>query len=443
MKNLIEDSRNEFKVSLNQNFEKEIIAFLNSKDGGNLYIGISDKSEVIGIDKDIDKIQLEIKDKIKNNISPSPIGLFEIIAKKIEGKNIIHIIIASGNEKPYYLRKLGMSPEGSFIRVGSSSENMTTNMIEDLFSKRTRNSLRNIISPKQELTFSQLKIYYEEKGYSINNNFLKQLNLFTEDGKYNYIGYLLADNNDISIKVAKYAGTDHYDLIENEEYGFGSIVKTVKNIINKLNLENKTFAKITELERREVKMVDEIALREATVNAIVHNDWSSENPPKFELFSNRISISSAGGLPSGYTKEEFLSGFSSPKHPELMRVFKDLGLVEQLGTGIMRILSVYDKNVFEIYPNFLRVNFEHREQDTSQHKHDTTNDTISDTIKITEIQTQIIKLVLKTPTITQNDLAKILDVSRATIARHIKVLVEEEILVRRGSTKKGYWEVVD
>lgn len=336
-----------------------------------------------------------------------------------------------------------MSPEGSFIRVGSSSENMTTNMIEDLFSKRTRNSLRNIISPKQELTFSQLKIYYEEKGYSINNNFLKQLNLFTEDGKYNYIGYLLADNNDISVKVAKYAGTDHYDLIENEEYGFGSIVKTVKNIINKLNLENKTFAKITGLERREVKMVDEIALREATVNAIVHNDWSSENPPKFELFSNRISISSAGGLPSGYTKEEFLSGFSSPKHPELMRVFKDLGLVEQLGTGIIRILSVYDKNVFEIYPNFLRVNFEHREQDTKQHKHDTTNDTISDTIKITEIQTQIIKLVLKTPTITQNDLAEILDVSRATIARHIKVLVEEEILVRRGSTKKGYWEVVE
>lgn len=442
MKEFIEDSRNEFKVSLNQNFEKEIIAFLNSKEGGNVFIGISDQSEVVGIDKDIDKIQLEIKDRIKNNISPSPIGLFEIIAKKEDDKNIIHIIIASGNEKPYYLRKFGMSPEGCFIRVGSSSENMTTNMIEDLFSKRTRNSLRNIVSPKQELTFSQLKIYYEEKGYSISNNFLKQLNLFTEDGKYNYIGYLLSDNNNISVKVAKYSGTNQYNLIENEEYGFSSMIKVAKNIINKLNLENKTFAKITELERKEIKMVDEIALREATINAIVHNDWASENPPKFELFSNKISISSSGGLPTGYTKEEFLSGFSAPKHPELMRVFKDLGLVEQLGTGIMRILNVYDKNVFEIYPNFIRVNFEFRDKPTNQLEKDTRNDTTSDTIKLTKIQKQIIKLVLKTPCITQNELAEILDVGRATIARHIKVLVEEEILARRGSTKKGYWEVI-
>ena len=32
------------------------------------------------------------------------------------------------------------------------------------FSKRTRNSLKNIVSPKQDLTFSQLKVYYMEKG---------------------------------------------------------------------------------------------------------------------------------------------------------------------------------------------------------------------------------------------------------------------------------------
>lgn len=442
MKKIIEDSRNEFKVSLNQNFEKEIIAFLNSKEGGNVFIGISDQNEVIGVDKNIDKTQLEIKDRIKNNISPSPIGLFEIIAKVEDAKNIIHIIIASGNEKPYYLRKFGMSPEGCFIRVGSSSENMTTKMIEDLFAKRTRNSLRNIVSPKQGLTFSQLKIYYEEKGYLINNNFLKQLNLFTDDGKYNYIGYLLCDNNDISVKVAKYSGTDQYNLIENEEYGFSSIIKVVKNIINKLNIENRTFTEITELERKEIKMVDEIALREATINAIVHNDWVSETPPKFELFSNKISISSSGGLPAGYTKEEFLNGFSAPKHPELMRVFKDLGLVEQLGTGITRILNAYNKNVFEIFPNFIRINFEFREKATNHQKNDTRNETRSETIKLTEIQKQIIKLVLKTPSITQNTLAEILDVGRATIARHIKILIEKGIIVRSGSTKKGYWEVI-
>lgn len=231
-------------------------------------------------------------------------------------------------------------------------------------------------------------------------------------------------------------------MIENEEYGFSSIIKVVKNIINKLNIENRTFTEITELERKEIKMVDEIALREATINAIVHNDWVSETPPKFELFSNKISISSSGGLPAGYTKEEFLNGFSAPKHPELMRVFKDLGLVEQLGTGITRILNAYNKNVFEIFPNFIRINFEFREKATNHQKNDTRNETRSETIKLTEIQKQIIKLVLKTPSITQNTLAEILDVGRATIARHIKILIEKGIIVRSGSTKKGYWEVI-
>jgi hypothetical protein len=45
---------------------------------------------------------------------------------------------------------------------------------------------------------------------------LHNLDLYTpEDKQLNYAAYLLADNNNISIKVAKYAGTDKCDLIEN------------------------------------------------------------------------------------------------------------------------------------------------------------------------------------------------------------------------------------
>jgi len=60
-----------------------------------------------------------------------------------------------------------------------------------------------------------LKIYYEEKGFNINNSFLENLDLYTPDGKLNYVGYLLADSNSVSIKIAKYAGKNKIDLIEN------------------------------------------------------------------------------------------------------------------------------------------------------------------------------------------------------------------------------------
>ena len=62
------------------------MGFLNSKEGGNIYVGISDKNEVVGAKKDIDALQLEIKDRIKNNISPTPLGLFDIVVETLDNK---------------------------------------------------------------------------------------------------------------------------------------------------------------------------------------------------------------------------------------------------------------------------------------------------------------------------------------------------------------------
>lgn len=110
-----------------------------------------------------------------------------------------------------------MSPKGSYVRIGSSTQEMSRNMIDDLYSRRVRNSLYKISSPRQDLTFAQLKIYYEENGLALNENFAKTLELLNEDGKFNYNAYLFADNNGLSMKVAKYSGKDKIDLIENQE----------------------------------------------------------------------------------------------------------------------------------------------------------------------------------------------------------------------------------
>lgn len=83
----VEDSRNEFKEELNDKLEKEVIAFLTAS-GGNIYIGVNNNGEVIGINEDIDKMQLLIKDRIKNNIQPTPLGLFDIDIKNYNDKKI-------------------------------------------------------------------------------------------------------------------------------------------------------------------------------------------------------------------------------------------------------------------------------------------------------------------------------------------------------------------
>ena len=351
-----ESNRIELKRELNDSLEKEVVGFLNYNEGGELYIGVEDNGVVIGVE-DTDDIQKRVVDRIKNNICPSTMGLFDVITVKMEDKDIIKIVISSGPEKPYYIKKYGMSLNGCFIRVGTTVQPMTMEMIGFLYSKRIRNSLGRLLSPRHDLTFKQLKIYYEENGYDLNDRFLNNLELYTEENKFNYAAYLLSDENGISMKVAKYSGADKVDLIENAEFGYCSLIKATENILNKLDIENITLAEITTTTRKEKRLVDPSALREAVINAIVHNDYSNGIPPVFEIFADKFVITSSGGLPQELSQEEFFDGISAPRNKELMRVFKDVKLVEQLGSGVQRILKVYDKNIFKFSLNFLKVSF--------------------------------------------------------------------------------------
>lgn len=349
-----ETNRIELKRELTEALEKEVIAFLNYKDGGVIYIGIDDEGQVVGIN-DSDELQLRIKNRLRDNILPSSLGLFDVLPENHIGKDIIRINVASGPEKPYYLKSKGMSEKGTFLRVGTAAEPMTTRMIEDMFAKRTRNSLGKIQSNRQDLTFEQLKIYYNESGFRLTDKFASNFELLTESGKYNYVGYLMADNNGTSIKVAKYAGKDRVDLIESNEYGYCSLIKATKSVLNKLEIENRIATIITAKERIDTPLWNPVALREAVINAIVHNDYSKEAPPKFEIFSDRLEITSAGGLVSGMNELEFFDGYSIPRNKEIMRIYKDLEMVEYLGSGIPRILKVYPRSCFIFTENFLRM----------------------------------------------------------------------------------------
>ena len=355
-----ETNRIENKEQLNEDFEQEVIAFLNYKEGGIIYVGINKNGQVVGVE-DVDLTQLQIKDRIKNNIQPSTLGLFDVTVETIDNKEVIKVIISSGTEKPYYLRKKGRTPEGCYIRVGSSKERMTERMIDDMYAKRIKNTLKEIDSPRQELTFNQLKIYYEEHGLKLNDNYLQNLDLLTSEGKYNYNAFLLADENNVSIKLVKYVGTNKLELLENLEFGNRCLITATQRILDRLDVENTTYAKIEYFGRKEQEKIDSKALKEAVINAIVHNDYSYGNSPIIELYSDRIEITSAGGLPQELSQEEFLEGVTAPRNKELIRVFKDVDLIENIGSGVLRILDAYDKSCFKFMEHFLRVSFNYNE----------------------------------------------------------------------------------
>ena len=443
---MIESNRIEFKRELTRelDIEREVVAFLNYREGGVIYIGVDDSGNPIK-NENIDGDMLKLKDRIRMGILPSPMGLFDVQMDTINGVQVIKVIIASGSEKPYYKIPYGMSTRGCFIRVGTAVEPMPQDMIDRLFSTRTRHSLSHIVSNRQDLSFEQLRIYYTEHDKALNNNFARTLELLTEDGKYNYNAYLLADENGTSIKVAKYSSLDRCDLIENNEYGYCSLIKATKSVLAKLEIENKTAATITPVERIETPLWDRVAIREAVINAIVHNDYSYEVPPKFEIFPDRLEITSAGRLPETMTKQEFFDGISLPRNKELMRIYKDVELVESLGSGIPRILRKYGEECFRFTENFIRLTLPINPQLVNQHSqsaaHVAAHDGGKDSgLKLTDRQSEILKLVSKNSRITAKEVADALGVTSRTIQADFSKLLEIGVLERVGSDKNGEWK---
>ena len=141
--------------------------------------------------------------------------------------------------------------------------------------------------------------------------------------------------------------------------------------------------------------------------------------------------------------EDFFSGASMPRNRELMRIFRDLDLVEQLGSGMNRILRSYDRSIFRISEHFIRVAFPFAEspnENAPKNQSKTDGGTVNGTVNGT-VKEKIKDLLRKAPESTYADIAEATGVSRRTVARLISEMTENGEIEREGSDKKGTWVV--
>ena len=93
---------------------------------------------------------------------------------------------------------------------------------------------------------------------------------------------------------------------------------------------------------------------------LIERRWDVDSQIRISMFDDRIEIVSPGGLPSGITEEEYLSGKPSVlRNRNLANVFYRLGFVEIFGTGITRIKQLYADSLikpdFEVSENAIKI----------------------------------------------------------------------------------------
>ncbi len=448
---MTEDQRREYKSSWRDEWMKSICGFANAQ-GGILEVGKDDHGTILGL-PDAPKLLVDLPNKIRDVLGIIP----SVNLENEEGHEFIRIIVdpsptpisykgeyffrsgatnqtlKGSSLDQFLLRKQGKTWDGVPV-PGVSVKDLDEHILDD-FKQRALQSQR--LSEKDLKGSNAVLI---ERLRLTEGSYLKRsaLLLFHPDperfvtGSYVKIGYFSSQT----------------DLLYQDEV-HGDLFTQVDNTVDLLRTKYlKALISYEGLQRIETFPMPGDALREAVTNAILHKDYGSHIPIQIRVYDDRLSIWNNGQLPPEWNADRLLREHSShPFNPEIAHVFFRAGMIESWGRGIERIVESCRKAHIPS-PKFLhettglRVEFPY--PPTHIHPEKTIQKTTQKTIQKTEEKTQgkILDLISANPSLSLQELADMIGMSRAGIVWQIKKLKKEKRIERVGPDKGGSWKVL-
>ncbi|MBU1744779.1 MAG: transcriptional regulator, partial [Proteobacteria bacterium] len=139
-------------------------------------------------------------------------------------------------------------------------------------------------------------------------------------------------------------GTDKVHILDRKDFT-GGIVADIEDSLRFIERNTRTAYRIEGLRREDVPEYPIKALREAITNAVMHRDWFMEGANVFvEIYTDRIEISSPGGLPKGMKLSD-LGRKSIRRNALIADLLHRITFIEKAGTGIKRMRDeAHDQN---------------------------------------------------------------------------------------------------
>ncbi len=339
----------EFKETITNTFLKTVSAFSNY-DGGTIIFGVDDNGEVKGL-LDVKQSCLDIENKINDSISPQPNYTLEMQ----NNNQTIKLTVKSGIQKPYLYKSK------AYKRNDTATIEVDTLEFSRLILEGRNIRFEELPCNEQELSFGVLhrKLKESIQIETFNKDTLKTLNLYDNINGYNNAAGLLADENHFpGIDIVKFG--ENISIIQKRTTFVNvSVLDAYEKSIDVFR-DYYQYEVIQGADRKKMEKIPEAAFREAIANALIHRAWDVESQIRVLMFDDRIEVVSPGGLPSGITEEEYLSGrISVLRNRNLANVFYRLGFVEIFGTGITRIKQLYEEGIikpdFEVTENTIKI----------------------------------------------------------------------------------------
>ncbi len=325
---------------------KTLVAFANTA-GGILAIGIEDKIRRVTGVRDVLETEERLANLIADSIKPRLVPDIEVVPWR--KTQVLMVQVYPSPARPHYLERLG--PEaGVFVRLGSTnrradeaqidemrrfgqSESFDEQPIPDLNSEVLDfRAASELFAPVRKLApsaFRNLRVTTELRGREVPT----------------VGGFLLFARNrfnrfpDAWLQAGRFAGRDRTRILDSSEIR-GYLPHAADHAIAFVQKHLSREAVIKGAHRIDRWTVPMIALREAIINAIVHANYAEKGAPiRVAVFDDRIEVENPGILLFGLTIEDIRKGVSKLRNRVIGRIFHELGLIEQWGSGIQRMTA--------------------------------------------------------------------------------------------------------
>ena len=431
----------ELKSIVMDDIKKEIIAFANC-DGGTVYVGVADDGKVLGVEN-ADECALQISNMVRDAVKPDVTMFIHYETLECDGKAVVVVNIQRGTNRPYYLAKKGLRPEGVYVRQGYSSVPATDTAIRQMIKETDGDSFENMRSINQALTFEATKKEFEKRNVVFGQPQMQTLKIVSADGIYTNLGLLLSEQCLHTIKAAVFEGINQNVFKDRREFS-GSLMQQLNDVYDYIDFHNQTHATFRKLLRIDTRDYPEVAVREALLNTLVHRDYSFRASTLISIYDDRIEFVSIGGLLPGLELDDLMMGVSVCRNPHLANVFYRLQLIEAYGTGMKKIMGAYANA--SVQP----------EIKTTNNAFKIILPNVNGTLKAAEARKEIenaaapalnsnegkvLQFLSEHPIITRKEAQAMLEVSQSTASRILKAMVDSGQIKQLGGSRTTRYEL--
>ncbi len=338
----------ESKHALTKDVYDTVCSF-NNRNGGHIVLGVNDKREVIGVNKDkIDKVIKDFTTSINNPQKMYPPLYLTPEVFDMDGKIVIYIRVPEGYQVCRHNGRIwDRSYEGD-VNITDRAE-----LVYKLYGRKQGSYFVNKVYPNLDMDFLDTSLIDKAKKWAVARNknhawekmdyeeILRSANLILTDPETKCEGITLAaillfgkDNSIMSVlpqhktdAIFRVENKDRYDdrdvVITNLIDSYDRLIKFGQKHLNDLFVLDGMV---------NVNARDRI-LREIVSNTLAHIDYSSGYPAKMIIDDEKITVENSN-LAHGMGALDLQKFEPFTKNPAISKVFREIGIADELGSGM-------------------------------------------------------------------------------------------------------------